>query len=56
MRKVFRLLSIIAEAIFDIADDKPAKSNLGRYRAREMFDAGMISGTQYNEARKADAE
>tara|TARA_Y100000588_G_scaffold393727_1_gene510867 strand:- start:1275 stop:1445 length:171 start_codon:yes stop_codon:yes gene_type:complete len=56
MRKVFRLLGIIAEAIFDVAEDKPVENNLGRYRARELFDAGMISGSQYNEARNADSE
>lgn len=54
MRKVFRLLGIVLGAIVEIADGKPAKNNLGRYRARELYDAGMISGSQYNEARDAD--
>lgn len=56
MRKVFRLLGVLVEAVFDIAEDKPVKNNLGRYKARELFDAGMISGSQYNEARNADVE
>lgn len=56
MRKVFRLLGIVLQAIFDITEEKPAKSQLGRYQAREQFDAGMISYSKFNEARKADFE
>jgi len=56
VKTVFRLLSIVVGAIFDVADDKPVKSNLGRYRARELFDDGLISGNQYNQARIDEAE
>ncbi|WP_165475042.1 hypothetical protein [Legionella yabuuchiae] len=54
MRKVFRLLGIIAEAIFDIAEDKPVKNKVCIFEARRLYESGSISMEEYNEAFEAD--
>ena len=49
MRKVFRLLAVVLNAIVDIADEKPRKRYMSVYEAREKYDAGLISMREYNE-------
>ncbi|STX28428.1 Uncharacterised protein [Legionella beliardensis] len=50
MQKVFRLLAVVLEAFVGIADDKPNKSRLTVYEAREKLDKGSISIREYNES------
>ncbi|KTD20017.1 hypothetical protein [Legionella israelensis] len=49
MRKVFRLLGVVLDAITDIMDEKPKRQYMPVYEAREKFEKGMISVREYNE-------
>lgn len=49
MRNIFKMFLGFLEAIFDIAEDKPAKCFVSTYNARERLDKGMISIREYNE-------
>jgi len=49
MRKVFRLLSVVLDAIVGVAEDKPHKPYMSVYEAREKYDAGLIGMNEFNE-------
>lgn len=49
MRKVFRLLGVVLDAVADIMDEKPKQQYMPVYEAREKFEKGMISMREYNE-------
>lgn len=49
MKKVFRLLAVILNALIGVTEDKPAKHYMTVYEAQEKFDAGLISIREYNE-------
>lgn len=50
MRKIFRLLVVVLDAVLGLAEDKPAKRYMSIYEAQEKFDNGLISIREYNEA------
>lgn len=50
MRKVFRLLTVVLDALVGVAEDKLAKRYLTVYEAQEKFDKGLISIREYNES------
>lgn len=54
MRKVFRLLAVVLDALVGVAEDKPAKRYLTVYEARDKFDKGLISIREYNESLKSE--
>ncbi len=49
MRKVFRLLAVVLDAIVGVIDDKPRKRYMSVFEAREKYDAGLISMREFNE-------
>ena len=49
MRKVFRLLAVMLDAIVGAIDDKPSKPTTSIYEAREKYDAGLIGMHEFNE-------
>lgn len=49
MRKIFRLLSVVLDAIADVMDASPKRQYMPVYEAREKFEKGMISMREYNE-------
>ncbi|WP_167554570.1 hypothetical protein [Legionella israelensis] len=53
MRKVFRLLGVILEAIVSAADDKPRKRYMSVNEAQDLYDADLISMREYNESFKS---
>ncbi|HHT9843854.1 TPA: hypothetical protein ACT9I4_001971 [Legionella pneumophila] len=55
MRKVFRLLGIVLDAIVEIADGKPKKINRSVSEAQELFDAGIIDVSEYHDAFRPDS-
>lgn len=50
MRKVFRLLMVVLDALVSVAEDKPAKRYMSVYEAQDKLDAGLITIREYNEA------
>ncbi|CZG21308.1 TPA: hypothetical protein NI876_000199 [Legionella pneumophila] len=50
MRKVFRLLTVVLDAIVGVAEDKPAKRYMSVYEAQDKLDNGLITIREYNEA------
>lgn len=50
MRKVFRLLAMVLDAIVGVAEDKPVKRYMSVYEAQDKLDAGLITIREYNEA------
>ncbi|MCC5792086.1 MAG: hypothetical protein JJT82_05695 [Legionellaceae bacterium] len=52
MRKVFRLLAVVLDAIVGVAEDKPRKPCMSVYEAREKYDAGLIGMNEFNEVLK----
>lgn len=50
MRKVFRLLAVVLDALVGVSEDKPAKRSMTVYEAQEKLDKGMISIREYNES------
>ena len=49
MRKVFRLLAVVLDAIVGVIDEKPRKPTMSIYEAREKYDAGLIGMHEFNE-------
>lgn len=49
MRKIFRFLSIVLNALVGIEEEKPATRYMSVYEAQEKLDAGSISMREYNE-------
>ena len=49
MKKVFRLLSVVLDAVVTAIDDKPRKPTMSIYEAREKYDAGLIGMHEFNE-------
>lgn len=49
MRKVFRFLVVVLDAIVGVTEDKPRKRYMSVYEAREKYEAGLISMREYNE-------
>lgn len=50
MRKVFRLLMVVLDALVGVADDKPAKRYMSVYEAQDKLANGLITIREYNEA------
>ncbi|WP_080477730.1 hypothetical protein [Legionella pneumophila] len=50
MRKVFRLLAVVLDAIVGVAEDKPDKRYMSVYEAQDKLDNGLITIREYNEA------
>lgn len=48
MRKVFRLLAVVLDAIVGVAEDKPAKCYMSVYEAQDKLDNGLITIREYN--------
>lgn len=49
MRKVFRLLAVMFDAIVGVGEDKPNNRNMSVSEARRKYEAGLISMREYNE-------
>ncbi|WP_181951532.1 hypothetical protein [Legionella sainthelensi] len=49
MRKVFRFLVVVLDAIVGVTEDKPRTRYMSVYEAREKYEAGLISMREYNE-------
>ncbi|MFO8827589.1 hypothetical protein SC657_08565 [Legionella pneumophila] len=49
MRKVFRLLAIVLDAIVGVGEDKPNNGCMSVSEARRKYEAGLISMREYNE-------
>lgn len=52
MRKVFRLLVIVFDALLGIAEPKTSKKYINIDEAQTLFDAELISIREYNRAIK----
>ncbi|CAH15253.1 TPA: hypothetical protein JBD37_03355 [Legionella pneumophila subsp. pneumophila] len=50
MRRVFRLLAVVLDAIVGVAEDKPDKRYMSVYEAQDKLDNGLITIREYNEA------
>ncbi|KTC93569.1 hypothetical protein [Legionella cincinnatiensis] len=50
MRKVFRFLVVVLNAIVGVAEDKPNNRYMSVSEARRKYEAGLISMRAYNEA------
>ncbi|KTD73810.1 hypothetical protein [Legionella tucsonensis] len=49
MRKVFRFLVVVLDAIVGVAEDKPHKRYMSISDAQEKYEAGLISMRECNE-------
>ncbi len=49
MRKVFRFLVVVLDAIVGVTEDKSRTRYMSVYEARENYEAGLISMREYNE-------
>lgn len=49
MRRVFRLLAVVFDAIVGVAEDKPNNRYMSISEARRKYEAGLISMREYNE-------
>ncbi|AHE66863.1 hypothetical protein [Legionella oakridgensis] len=50
MKKAFRLLSVILDAIVGVADDEPSKPLKTAHKGQEFVDADLISLRKYKKA------
>ncbi|CZO59148.1 hypothetical protein SCO11_01690 [Legionella pneumophila serogroup 1] len=50
MRKVFRLLMVVLDALVGVTEDKPAKRYMSVYEAQDKLANGLITIREYNEA------
>lgn len=50
MRKVFRFLAVMLDAIVGVTEDKPNNRYMSVSEARRKYEAGLISMREYNEA------
>ncbi len=49
MRKIFRFLAAVLDAIVGVAEEKPNNRYMSVSEARRKYEAGLISMREYNE-------